>query len=100
MLTTDPALVAATAPLIVLSAYALIADGGQVVMASALRGAGETWVPTAMQIVSYFGVMIPGCWILAFPMGYGAAGLVASIVLASMVSVALVSFRFWMISRR
>ena len=27
MLTTDPALVAATAPLIVLSAYALIADG-------------------------------------------------------------------------
>ena len=95
MLTTDPALVASTAPLIVLSAYALIADGGQVVMASALRGAGETWVPTAMHIVSYFGVMIPGCWILAFPMGYGAAGLVASIV-----SVTLVSFRFWMSSRR
>ncbi|MDD9929178.1 MAG: MATE family efflux transporter [Rhodospirillaceae bacterium] len=100
LLTTDPALVAATAPLIVLSAYALIADGGQVVMASALRGAGETWVPTAMHIVSYFGVMIPGCWILAFPMGYGAAGLVGGIVLASIVSVTLVSFRFWMISRR
>jgi len=64
-------------------------------MASALRGAGETWVPTAMHIVSYFGVMIPSCWILAFPMGYGAAVLVASIV-----SDTLVSFRFWMISRR
>ena len=99
LLTTDPALVAATAPLIVLSAYALIADGGQVVMASALRGAGETWVPTAMHIVSYFGVMIPGCWILAFPMGFGAAGLVGGIVLASLVSVTLVSLRFWFISR-
>ena len=69
-------------------------------MASALRGAGETWGATAMHIVSYFGVMIPGCWILAFPMGYGAAGLVGGIVLASIVSVTLVSFRFWMISRR
>lgn len=100
LLTTDPALIAATAPLIVLSAYALIADGGQVVMASALRGAGETWVPTAMHIVSYFGVMIPGCWILAFPMGYGATGLVGGIIAASVVSVSLVSIRFWMISRR
>ncbi len=100
LLTTDPALVATTAPLIALSAYALIADGGQVVMASALRGAGETWVPTAMHIVSYFGVMIPGCWIFAFPMGFGAAGLVGGIVLASIVSVTLVSFRFWLISRR
>lgn len=100
LLTTDPALVAASAPLIALSAYALVADGGQVVMASALRGAGETWIPTAMHIVSYFGVMIPACWILAFPMGYGAAGLVGGIVLASIVSVTLVSSRFWLISRR
>jgi len=100
LLTTDPALVAATAPLIALSAYALVADGGQVVMVSALRGAGETWVPTAMHIVSYFGVMIPGCWILAFPMEFGVAGLVGGIVLASIVSVSLVSFRFWQISMR
>ena len=100
LLTIDSALVAATTPLIAFSAYALIADGGQVVMASALRGAGETWAPTAMHIVSYFGVMIPACWIFAFPMGWGARGLVGGIVAASIVSVTLVSIRFWYISRR
>lgn len=100
LLSSDPTLIAATAPLIALSAYALIADGGQVVMASALRGAGETWVPTAMHIVSYFGVMMPACWIFAFPMGYGAAGLVGGIIAASVVSVSMVAGRFWWISRR
>lgn len=99
LLTSERELVTATAPLITLAAYALVADGGQVVMASALRGAGETWVPTAMHIVSYALVMLPGCWILAFPMGYGAEGLVAGIVIASVVSVTLVSSRFWFISR-
>jgi MATE family multidrug resistance protein len=98
--TSEPALVAATAPLIALSAYALIADGGQVVIASALRGAGETWAPTAMHIVSYFGVMMPACWIFAFPLGYGSRGLVGGIVAASIVSVSLLSVRFWLISRR
>ncbi len=100
LFTTETTLVVATAPLIALSAYALMADGGQVVVASALRGAGETWAPTAMHVVSYVGVMIPGCWVLAFPMGYGALGLVAGIILASTVSVTLLSTRFWFIARR
>ncbi len=100
LFTTDPVLAIATAPLIALSAYALVADGGQVVVASALRGAGETWAPTAMHVVSYFGVMIPGCWIFAFPLGYGAHGLVAGIILASTVSVTLLSLRFLIVSRR
>ena len=98
--TSEPSLLAATAPLIALSAYALIADGGQIVIASALRGAGETWMPTAMHVVSYVLVMIPACWIFAFPMGYGAAGLVAGIIVASVVSVTLLTIRFWLISRR
>ena len=53
-----------------------------------------------MHIVSNFGVMIPACWIFAFPMGWGARGLVGGIVAASIVSVTLVSIRFWYISRR
>ncbi|NKB55375.1 MAG: MATE family efflux transporter [Alphaproteobacteria bacterium] len=98
--TSEPSLIAATAPLIALSAYALIADGGQMVVASALRGAGETWMPTAMHVVSYVCVMMPACWIFAFPMGYGALGLVAGIIVASVVSVTLLSIRFWLVARR
>ena len=97
---TDNAVLAlATAPLIAVSAYALIADGGQVVMANALRGAGETWVPTAMHAFSYLGVMIPACWYLAFELDRGAIGLIEGIIAASIVSALLLSIRFWVISR-
>ena len=97
--TDDGALILATAPLIALSAYALVADGGQVVMANALRGAGETWVPTAMHAFSYLCVMTPGCWYLAFTLNRGVGGLIEGIIIASLVSVILLSARFWIISR-
>ncbi|MBE9552678.1 MAG: MATE family efflux transporter, partial [Proteobacteria bacterium] len=60
-------------------AFFLIADGGQVVMTFALRGAGDAWVPTSIHLMSFFVVMIPAAWFLAFPMGLGARGLVISI---------------------
>jgi len=98
--TDNAALAIATAPLIALSAYALIFDGGQVVIASALRGAGETWAPTAIHLVSYFAVMIPAAWFFAFTLDHGALGLIGAIVVASAVSVTLLSIRFAVISRR
>ncbi|MFT6579676.1 MAG: MATE family multidrug resistance protein [Alphaproteobacteria bacterium] len=97
--TDDGALILATTPLIALSAYALVADGGQVVMANALRGAGETWVPTAMHAFSYLCVMTPVCWYLAFTLNRGVGGLIEGIIIASLVSVILLSARFWMVSR-
>lgn len=98
--TDNATLAIATAPLIAFCAYALIFDGGQVVIASALRGAGETWAPTAIHMVSYIGVMIPAGWILAFTLNLGALGLIGAIIVASAVSVTLLSIRFVVISRR
>lgn len=98
--TSDPALTAATTPLIALSALAMVSDGGQIVIVNALRGAGETWAPVAANIVAYVGVMIPASWTLAFLLGYGTSGLICGFILASLVSVTLQSTRFWLISRR
>ena len=98
--TDNATLAIAAAPLITFSAYALIFDGGQVVIANALRGAGETWAPTAIHIISYFVVMIPAGWIFAFTLNLGARGLVGAIIVASVVSVTLLSIRFMVISRR
>lgn len=98
--TADPALVALTAPLLALSAWLLIADGGQVVMAQALRGRSDTWVPTAMHFVSYYAIMMPLGWFLAFPMGHGVLGLFMGILIASFVAVSFLMGRFWWLSRR
>lgn len=98
--TTDPALISVATPVVMLVAWALIADGGQGVMANALRGRGETWVATGLYVISYLVVMIPLAWLLAFPMGRGVASLFESIFIASVLSLALQAGRFYWLSRR
>ncbi|HYC04721.1 MAG TPA: MATE family efflux transporter [Azospirillaceae bacterium] len=96
----EPELIAAILPLIGFSAWILVVDGGQVVMASALRGRGDAWIPTALHFVSYYAVMIPAGAALAFWAGRGVLGLYEGIFIASVVSVAILSARFWWLSRR
>lgn len=98
--TTDPAVVALAAPLIAYLVWVAAADGGQGVMAHALRGRGETWIPTLCHFVSYILVMIPACWLLAFPLGRGAAGLLEGVLIASLVSVGLLCWRFQVLAVR
>lgn len=98
--TADPQLKALTVPVVAFCAWLLVVDGGQGVMANALRGRGETWVPTGLHVFSYFGLMIPVCWSLAFPLGRGVMGLFEGILVASIVSAALLCGRFYRLCRR
>jgi len=98
--TTDDALLASVAPLIAFGAWILIADGGQTVMANALRGRHDAWVPTALHFVSYAVVMIPVSALLVFGLDRGARGLFEGILIASVVSVTILSLRFAHLSRR
>jgi MATE family multidrug resistance protein len=98
--TADPELTSQTVPVVAFCAWVLVVDGGQGVMANALRGRGETWAPTGLHVFSYFGVMVPVSWILAFPLGRGVMGLFEDILIASIASVALLSGRFYRLCRR
>ncbi|MFD1624485.1 MATE family efflux transporter [Azospirillum griseum] len=98
--TTDPELLASVAPLIAFGAWILIADGGQTVMANALRGRHDSWMPTALHFVSYAVVMIPVSALLVFGLDRGARGLFEGILIASVVSVSVLSLRFAHLSRR
>jgi MATE family multidrug resistance protein len=59
-----------------------------------VRGTGDGWIPTMLHFTAYFGVMIPGAWLLTFPLGLGAPGLFLAILLASIVALVLLSWRF------
>lgn len=98
--TADPVLHALVMPLIALSAWALVADGGQVVMANALRGRNDVWVPTVLHFVSYGAVMIPTSAALAFWFDRGPRGLIEGILVASIVSVGVLAARFAWLTRR
>ncbi len=95
----EPGMRAALPALIAMVALVLIPDGGQVVMSFALRGAGDAWMPTASHLVSYLAVMIPAGWVLAFPAGRGVAGLIEAIAIASAISLAILSLRFFLVTR-
>lgn len=97
--TVDPVLLGMTIPLIAFSAFLLVVDGGQQVMASALRGRGDTWIPTGLHVISYLVVMLPLSWFLAIVQGHGAMGLVEAILIASVVSVTLLTARFHHLSK-
>jgi putative efflux protein, MATE family len=97
---TDPNLLARVAPLIVFIGWILVADGGQVVMANALRGRNDAWIPTALHFISYAVVMIPVSALLAFVLERGERGLFEGILIASVVSVTILSVRFALLSRR
>ncbi|WP_083900758.1 MATE family efflux transporter [Azospirillum sp. B4] len=97
---SDPALIRDLVPLIAFMAWILVADGGQTVMASALRGQGDSWIPTALHFFSYYGVMIPVAAFAAFHLGHGVMGIFQGILVASIVAVSVLMARFHLLSRR
>ncbi|MDA0239199.1 MAG: MATE family efflux transporter, partial [Proteobacteria bacterium] len=98
--TTDPELLAVTIPVVAFLLFVLPMDGGQVVVAHALRGRGETWVPAVLHVIAYLFIMMPLGWILAIRLERGVIGLFEAIFIASVVSVILLGIRFWRLSIR
>ncbi|HXC52309.1 MAG TPA: MATE family efflux transporter [Candidatus Limnocylindrales bacterium] len=98
-LTSDVALAAVVAGLMPVAALVLVPDGGQVVVAAALRGRGDNWLPTASHILSYVVVMPPLAWWLGERSGRGVAGLMEAIVVASFLSVIVLMMRLRRISQ-
>ena len=96
----DLNLISAATPMIAFLSFVLIADGSQSVMAHALRGRSETWIPAVLHVVSYLMIMIPSAWLLSHTLGRGAIGLFEAMLIASLVSVSLLSARFWWLCRK
>ncbi len=98
--TGNPLTLTMAIPALALSALMYLPDSLQVVTAQALRARGDVWLPTGAHLTSYIVVMMPLAWWLAIPRGMGIMGMVWAVIVASLVSAALLLARFWMLSRR
>lgn len=96
----DGALIRLALPMYVLGGLALLLDTTQTVWANALRARHDKWFATASHFVSYIAIMVPLAWYLAFPLGHRGEGLFEALILASIVSVALLTGRFVQLARR
>lgn len=94
----DPELLAVVIPALVLTTLFFVADGIQVVSASANRAAGDVWWPTIMHFAAYSLIMMPLGWWWAHQIGVD--GLVWAVIVASLVSSALLTGRFVRVARR
>lgn len=98
--TEDPTVAAVAVTLVSFMAWILVFDGGQAVMANALRGRGDTWVTTGLQAFAFIGVMVPAAWALAFVLKRGVVGLYEAVLIATALSLGLLCIRFVRLSRR
>ena len=100
LFSNDPVLISMGAPLVAFAAYVLVVDGGQAVMANALRGLQDDWIPCGIQVFNYIGVMVPVAYFLVFPGGQGGIGLLQGILIGSCVSIVLLAWRCHSLGRR
>lgn len=90
-----PEILAIGTALVAMAALFQLADGGQVIAHGLLRGVQDTRVPMIISAISYWPVGITSGYLFGFPLGYGAIGIWAGLVLGLFVAQALLMYRFW-----
>jgi MATE family multidrug resistance protein len=90
-----PEIVALGTVLLALAALFQLADGAQVMALGLLRGVQDTRVPMIYAGLAYWAVGIPASYLLGFPLGWGAGGIWAGLVLGLVVAGVLLMWRFW-----
>jgi MATE family multidrug resistance protein len=94
----DPAnreVVAVALKLFAIAALLQVFDGTQAVAAGALRGYRDTAIPMLLAALGYWGLGFAGSWVLAFPLGYGPAGLWWGIAFGTAAVAVLLTLRLW-----
>jgi multidrug resistance protein, MATE family len=83
-----------------LVAWVSIADGLQTVILAATRGVADTVVPTVLQGISFWVVMVPLCYYLSHVAKLGVRGLFIGIGVAVLVASTMLAIRFFLHTRR
>lgn len=98
--TNDPAVLAVAIPVIGLAGWFVVFDGLQGVCMGALRGCGDVWMPTALQLVAFWALAMPIGGLLAFQTDLGALGLFLGLTVGVVAATVLLAGRFALVSRR
>lgn len=87
-------------PVLLIVAWVSIVDGVQAVLMGATRGTADTVVPTALQAISFWGIMVPLNYTLGIGHGLGVEGLFYGIGVSVVAAGLFLAVRFLMLTRR
>ena len=90
----DPALISVAMPIYALGGFALLLDTTQTLWSNVLRARHDKWFATFSHVVCYLLLMVPLAWYFAFVLGHRGSGLFEALIIASVASVGLLTWRF------
>ncbi len=88
------AVMALAVTLLAAAALFQLVDAAQVLALGLLRGLQDTRVPMIYAVLSYWGVGLPGAYLLGFPLGFGGVGIWMGLALGLGLAGVLMSARF------
>ncbi|GIV34975.1 MAG: MATE family efflux transporter [Chitinophagales bacterium] len=98
--TRDTEVIMLASNMILLAAFFQVSDGLQAAAVGALRGIQDVKIPMCIALVSYWGIMIPACYLLAFRWEMGLTGIWVGFIFGLSAAALLLLTRFWyMVSR-
>lgn len=97
--TSDPDVLLLVAPAMALLAPIFVVDCTQGVLAGALRGGSDVWIPTILYVTGFWLVQVPVAWLCAFRLDLGVAGLLLGILAGCSVTSMLLAARLHRVSR-
>ena len=92
--TDNPEVIAMASSLILLAVFFQVSDGLQNVAVGVLRGIQDVRIPAIIAFVSYWLIMIPACYLLAFNIGLGVRGIWFGFIIGLSVAAILLTLRF------
>jgi MATE family multidrug resistance protein len=100
MYTSDKAVIAIAAQLLIIAALFQLFDGTQVVGLGVLRGMGDVNIPTIITLIAYWVIGLPVGYLLGIHYHLGVTGVWYGLVLGLMTASLLLFIRFQAISRK
>jgi MATE family multidrug resistance protein len=94
LISQDAATIEAASNALSVAAFMLCADASMVVAIGALRGLGDVWWPTLLQIAAFWCVAIPVAYVTAIALDLGAGGLIVGLIAGVVVSLVGLGLRF------
>jgi MATE family multidrug resistance protein len=97
--TSNPGVRTILVPVLLIVAWVSVLDGLQCVLMGATRGTADTVVPTVLQAISFWAIMVPLTY-GAYSLGYGIEGLFYGIGIAVAAASLFLAVRFNMLTQR
>lgn len=94
LFTDNAEVISISAGLIIMAAFFQLSDGMQAAAAGALRGIQDVRIPAVIAFISYWLIMVPLSYLLAFKFGMGVKGLWVGFIVGLSIAAVLLLLRF------